>query len=358
MVVHLTAPDEILQLSRHALALPAGGTIHDEVFLAALVRRSAGFLCPCSPGTLVRRICESLEYFTADSTQLARELETAVERAMVAGDLLELSQVTTEDPNTKGTWVFAAPPAFVCRKNGAVLLMGIAPEEPSPLPASMASRIEYDRHYRLIRPHQDEDLKDVLSDLGLLELSEQSWLKLPRNEPAKKFRDRFERELAALPPSGEVPDLLILDSARDPMYYSGRWTQPKRETGCFVARRPQAYGAPLWGFARLNAGALERFLDFPLRRDKWRGSDTAWHLQLAIDACRDAPQRYRRRRTTQGMCVDFFSPLPLWAERRLAIVGRPTARERCLFSYLLPDGELEGEESFLQTQLWLVPLEG
>ena len=357
MVVQLSAPDEIVRLSRQAVALPANGTIHDEVFLAALVRRSAGILCPCSPSTLVRAICESLDYFADDAAQLTQEVETAVERAAISGDLLELSQVTTDDPNTKGTWVFAAPPAFVCRKSGAVLLMGVAPEEPSPLPASLSSRIEHDRHYRIIRPQPGENLREVLSDLGVLELSEQSWLKLPRKETAKDLRDRLERELAAQPPSGDVPDLLILDSTRDPMYYRGRWTTPARETGCFIARRPQAYGAPLWGFARLSAGVLERFLDFPLRRDKWRGSDAAWHLQLAIDACRGAAQRYRRRRSKDGMYLDFFSPLPLWAERRLAIVGRPAARERCLFSYLLPKEESASEESFLQTQLWLVPLE-
>ena len=143
-------------------------------------------------------------------------------------------------------------------------------------------------------------------------------------------------------------------SARDPSYYKGCWVAPKRETGCYVARRPQAYGAPLWGLALLVEGALQKFLDFPFRRDKWRGSDFARHLQMAIDSCRGSPQKYRRRRTVKGTCLDFFSPVPLWAERRLAIIGRPAERERCLFSYQIPDAELAAEEKFLQTHLWIV----
>jgi hypothetical protein len=355
MVVQQIGADEVVDFSRQALALPVAGGVHDEAFLAALVRRAAGISCPCSERTLVRGVLESLDRLAEDTDRLNADVETAVEKAMIAGDLLELSQVTTEDPAAKGTWVFAAPPAFVARSSGSVFLMGIVPDEPSPLPPSLNARIMYQRHYRLIHPHPSEKLPQILRELGVLELSEQSWLKLPREETARNLRDRLERQLNAQTASGTVADLLILDSARDPSYYPGRWVAPKRETGCFVARRPQAYGAPLWGFALLADGALEKFLDFPLRRDKWRGSDFAWHLQMAIDSCRGSPQKYRRRSTAEGACLDFFSPLPLWAERRLAIIGRPVERERCLFTYQIPEPELAAEEEFLRRRLWLAP---
>lgn len=348
--------EEIFTACRQGVSLPSGSML-DEVLLAALVRRAAGFLCPCSPRTLVRAVIESLNHLVDDKEALVEAVETAVEKATIAGDLLELGEVTTDDPETKGTWIFAAPPAFVARPNGGVFFAGIAPDEPNPLPRTLATRLVYDRHFRFIPAEPGENLPQVLRDFGVLELSDRNWLKLPREENAKDFKDRLERELKALPPSGEVAGLSILDSARDPLYYRGRWIAPKRETGCFVARRPQAYGAPVWGFAHLNDGALDKFLDFPPRRDRWRGSDFAWHLQLAIDSCRGSPQRYRRRATSDGICLDFFSPLPLWAERRLAIIGRPVERSRCLFTYQLPERELPAEEEFLRRRLWLAPTE-
>ena len=127
-------------------------------------------------------------------------------------------------------------------------------------------------------------------------------------------------------------------------------------SGCFVARRPQAYGAHIWGFALLTGGELERFLDFPLKGRKERGSDCAWHLQMAIDHGLGVPQKYRKRSADGGALFDFFSPIPLWAERRLSILGRTAQRERCLFSYFIPEAELEAEEQFLQKHLWLAPL--
>jgi hypothetical protein len=357
MVIQQITDEEVVSLSRRALALPDQAGTYDEAFLAALVRRAAGILCPCSERTIFRAVLESLDRLAEDAAQLETDVETALEKAMIAGDLLEFSQATTGDPSAKGTWVFAAPPSFMARPSGSVFIMGIAPDEPSPLPASLSVRIIYERHFRLIHQESSENLPQILRELGVLELSEQGWLKWPKEETAKNFLDRLERALMAQPVSGSVPDLLILDSARDPSYYKGRWTAPRRETGCFVARRPQAYGAPLWGFAHLTEGVLDKFLDFPLRRDRWRGSDFAWHLQLAIDACRGAPQKYQRRRGAGGVCLDFFSPLPLWAERRLAVIGRPAERHHCLFTYQFPERELTAEEEFLRKHLWLSAIE-
>jgi hypothetical protein len=357
MVVQQITNEEVVSLSRRILGLPGEAGIHDEAFLAALVRRAAGILCPCSERTLFRAVLESLDRLADDAAQLETDVETAVEKAIIAGDLLEFSQATTGDPSAKGTWVFAAPPSFAARSSGSVFLIGIAPDEPSPLPPSLSDRIIYERHFRLLRQESSENLPQILRELGVLEVSEQTWLKLPKEETARTFLDRLDRELMAQPVSGSVPDLLILDSTRDPSYYKGRWTAPRRETGCFVARRPQAYGAPLWGFAHLADGVLDKFLDFPLRRHRWRGSDFAWHLQLAIDSCRGAPQKYRRRRDATGVCLDFFSPLPLWAERRLAIIGRPVERGHCLFTYQFPERELAAEEEFLRKRLWLAGTE-
>ncbi len=355
MIVEPIEADDVLRLARRAVALsPDAANLVDEVLLAALVRRAAGMLCPCSPRTLASALLKGLTQLAEASQSFTEDVEAAVDRAVVVGDLLELHNVTTDDPDTKGTWVFAAPPAFVVRKSGSVLLMGVAPERPNPLPPSIAARVTYQRSLRFIEPRPSEDLARALREFGLLELSERTWLRLPKEETAPVLRSRMESQLQAQPPSGEIPELLLLDPQRDVRFYRGRWVSPKKETGMFVARRPQAYGAPMWGFARMNGGAVDKFLDFPARKDRWRGCDAAWHLQMAIDAGRGSPQRYRRRATPGGMCLDFFSPLPLWAERRLAAFGQPVEPVHCLMSYTVGARELPEEEAFLKDRLWLV----
>ena len=76
---------------------------------------------------------------------------------------------------------------------------------------------------------------------------------------------------------------------------------------------------------------------------------------MAIDSCRQTPQRYRRQDVGKEVRLDFFSPLPQWAQRRLMILGRPSSPEQSLMSYWIPISEAESEEHFLQEQLWLSP---
>jgi hypothetical protein len=285
-------------------------------------------------------------------------METAIEAGIgkltIGGDLLELCHVSIDDPGAKGSWVFAAPPAFVLRPASKLaFLIGITVDGIAPLPQALRQRIKYEGYSRLIDQQADENLADVLHELGLVQLSEQSWLKLPRKETAGELVHRVESQLMAQPPSGEVTELLILDSARDPIYYRGRWVAPKSQSGCFVARRPQAYRAPLWGYALLQQGALSKFLDFPLKGSKWRGCDFAWYLQAAIDHHGDAPQQYRTRTVHGGTIVDFFSPLPMWAERRLALIGHSVEPNQSLFSYYLSERDVKTELEFFQDRLWL-----
>ena len=66
------------------------------------------------------------------------------DKLIVTGDLLELNQVTTDDPDVKGTWLFAAPPSFVARPDGTIFLLGIATDEVTPLPASLAANVVHE----------------------------------------------------------------------------------------------------------------------------------------------------------------------------------------------------------------------
>jgi hypothetical protein len=354
MVVRIEAAD-VIDLIRRPLGLPKTFGLQDDAFISALVRRAASYLCPCTSRVLVRAIMEGLQGLADQPERLEERVEDAVDKALIAGDLLELAQVSFSSPAAKSTWLFAAPPAFVARPSGNAFLMGVALDEPTPLPASLASRVVYDGHYRLIPKQGDEDLPFVLRELGLLELGVRTWLREPKAEEAQIVTERYERELMNQGPAGEVAGLTILDTAAKPTFYRGRWTTPKKQSGFFVARRPQAYGADLWGFALLQNGALMKFLDFPRKHERWRGSDVAWHLQMALDHGAGNPQRYRVRRTGGVTILDFFSPLPSWAERRLAAIGRPAAREHCLFSYQFAESEIPTETAFLEANLWLAP---
>ena len=295
MVIVQVSATEVLRSSRAALGVLASsdGAI-DDAMLAASLRRAAGILCPCSLSTLVAAVLESLQHLVEEDAVTER-VTAAAEGLIVGGDLLELSQVTTDDPAAKGTWIFAAPPGFVVRPGGSIFLLGIVPDEATPLPASLSARVVCEGFVRVLSPQPPEDLRSVLSELGLRELSTSAWLKAPKPESATELQGNMLRRLAEQPPSGAVADISILDPVRSVGYYSGRWVIPTHESGNYVARRPQAYGAPLWGFASLVDGNVTRFLDFPMKGARWRGCDAAWHLQMAIDRCRETPQLYRRR---------------------------------------------------------------
>ena len=143
MVITEISAEEVMKSSRESLGLPSvsGGAI-DDTLLAASLRRAAGILCPCSPSTLVAAVLESLQYlFEGSDDDMEERIAATAETLIIGGDLLELNQVTTDDPDVKGTWVFSAPPGFIVRPGGNIFLVGIAPDEMTPLPASLNTRV-------------------------------------------------------------------------------------------------------------------------------------------------------------------------------------------------------------------------
>lgn len=356
MVITRVPPQQVLLGCHQILGLAfERGQILDDRLLAGLLRRSAGIHCPCSRTTLRESLLESLEHLSANEQSLAERIDAAIEGLIVGGDLLELNDVVTADSAANGAWVYAAPPGFVVRRTGNAFLFGIVPDQDAFLPASIADLIVYDGYARTIPAQPDYDIAHELQEHGLQQLSESVWLKGPKRETAESMLDRFERMLTKQPLSGSIRDLNVLNPDLPVTFYKGRWTIPAELTGTFVARRPQEFGAPIWCIARLKGGAPVRFLDLPLERSRWRGCDTAWHLQMAIDRIRGTPQQYRRLIEREGIRLDFFSPLPQWSQRRLMIFGERVPRKGSLFSYLLPRSEAEAEEQQLRESLWLSP---
>lgn len=353
MIERVTAT-EVLTGSRRTLRLadPRSKSL-DDALLAALLRRSAGIHCPCSRATLRASVLECTQALATDEASRSQRIDDIIEALTVGGDLLELDDVVTEDSDVRQTWVFAAPPSFVTRPNGTAFIFGVVPDQDTFLPYSLGSRVLHDGFTRSIESHPGENLSHKLEDLGLQKLSERAWLSSPKDESPDDMLRRVDRFLAHQAPVATVDDLKILDPARPVTYYPGRWVAPTNQAGMFVARRPQEFGAPMWCLVRLEDGAPIRLLDLPFEKTRWRACDTAWHLQMAIDHCRHHAQQYRRRSNTRGVQFDFFSPLPLWSQRRLMIVGESVLPEKCLLSYLVPSTQAEAEDEFLRRRLWL-----
>jgi hypothetical protein len=298
-----------------------------------------------------------VEYLDPNHEGLRERIEDTLEGLTVVGDLLELSQVTIDDAGIKSTWLFAAPPAFVRRKDQSVLILGSAPDKPLPLPDAFAKRVSFARYARILIPDPNEDLPQELADFGFCELSENTWLRAPKEQTPEKVVEHFTHKLAAQLPSGEVENLELIDPDAPTRFYKGRWRRPGNLSGQFVARRPQQYGAPLWGFAFLARGHLTKFLDFP-GSAKSRGCDQAWYLQMAIDRARNNLHVYRVVRIPDGTILQFFSPIPLWARRRFETFGKPAAQTKCLFSYFVPQEFAQAEQEFLRKRLWMMPVNG
>ena len=353
MIARISAT-EVLASCRRTLGVPDDQEAGlDDAMLAALARRSAGVHCPCSRATLRASLVECMRALPANYESLPDAVDDAIEALIVGGDLLELNDVVTEVSDVAQTWVFAAPPGFVLRPSGSAFLFGIVPDQDTFLPSPFASRVLQRGFARLLESRPDEDLARELRELGLQQLSDRAWLRSPRPQDPAEMINRYQRLLADQPPVTAIRDLQILDSSRPVTYYRGRWVDPTDHDGSFVARRPQEFGAPIWCLVDLRNGDPVRLLDLPLARTRWRGCDSAWHLQMAIDHNRGTPELYRRRVDRDTVRFDFFSPLPQWSQRRLMILGRPIPRDRCLFSYLLPADEADAEEAFLQESLWL-----
>ena len=323
--------------------------------VAAALRRAARFLCPCAATTLVRTVEEPLRGLVEDMEHTKQTVRETLEAMIAHGDFFEYRDMEADDLSRAAVLLYAAPPSFVTRDSGSAILLGVF----DPSLDSLAVRIEYMNHLRRLSSVAGEDLSSELQLLGFVEVSHDNWLQMPRRETPAQHLARFDRLLDAAQPSGNVPDLTILDSERPVRYYRGRWTSTGSVSGRFVARRSQAYGADLWCYVEMRDGKPGRLVDLPLAGSRLRGCDEAWRLQMAIDSHRGGAQLFRRYPGPQDSYVmQLFSPLPMWARRRLDSVGQPVSSPGCLFAYRLAEAEVAEEVRFARDVLWLEELEG
>lgn len=327
--------------------------------LAALVRRAASFAAPCPPRVLRTAVLQALDGLVASGTSSDQELPTSIDEMIEAltsyGDLLELPAIDLED-SAAGRTLYLAPPTYVCIDD-VLFLLGGALDGGDPVPSDLRAAVEYRSHTRRMRPTDAPEVAKRLRAIGWVDLPRDLWLPTPRRETPEQVVARANTALAASPAVGEVPGLVVLDSETSVTYYWGRWKEPVRKTGSYIARREQRYGADLWSYVELSDGAVTHLVDLPLdKRTDARPCDAAWHLQMAIDKMAGRPQRYRRRASPPvgHVLVDFFLPVPLWARRRWDVLGEEIARSGSLFAYSFPTDLFADVERTLLSDLWLM----
>lgn len=354
--VQVLTPAEATAAALTNLGLPAPGTYASPVAMAESLRRAASLICPCAPRTLVLAVADAAKGLVSSVDEYARTASEILEALVAHGDLLETREVMTEDaPAKTARLVYLAPPSFVLRESGSAVLIGLVPDEVYPLPDDLRRRITHNRHVRTLVPETGEDLRELLAGLSLRELRMDEWICRPRNERPEDHLSRANGVFDNRAGYVALDNLEILDPSRHSGYYRGRWRALQKDSGRFIARRPQSFGADRWCYIEAVDGVPARMMDLPWDDARARGCDEAWRLQVAIDATLGRPQQFRVvPGEAEGYSVlQFFSPVPGWARRQWDAVGLPLEPQRCLFAYSFEDREVGQEIAFARDQLWL-----
>jgi hypothetical protein len=358
-VITLLTPAEALTKVANSVFLPDTQASNEPTpeLLAQVARRAIAIMAPCATHELVHAIALSFGALLTDADAFQLRVEDIVEDLIVYGDILEMRDSGEESWSSERNFLLRpAPPSFVTRNDGSVAILGIAGDAITPLTAELNTRTVSRGAIRIIKKEGTEDLEGLLAELGLLRLPEKTWLRLPSVETAASHVANWRKELAGAPQcSSMIEDLQILDTAKSPTFYRGRWVAAEtKHSGMYVARRPQRYGAALWCVVDLEKGSLRQFKDQTARGDRLRPFDIAWRLQAALDACAGNPQRFGVSRDGLSPAkISFYSPVPSWCERHLSIMGQKGTGQGSLFFFEMPEAQSAGEISFLHESLWL-----
>jgi hypothetical protein len=329
-----------------------GGELSDA-FLCELLRRIAGFHCPCSPSTMRMVAMQSLLGLVGENTNIVSRIDYAIEALQAGGDLIEARYVTDSDGRARGTFLYLAPPSFVQYPSGTIRVVGLASEETNPLPTSIRGRIKWEGPARLLEPDANERLAETLKDAGLGEQSFKSWLRLPLATTAHEYRKQIDNALQSATAAGDVDGLRIFDIDSTERY-SGGWVAVETHQGRYVCRRPQAYGSDLWGVVLLSEGKPQKLVDFPYLDGNQRGCDEAWRALLALYNEAGKPQQFDVLEGPESSEIAFDFPVPLWVQRRLEVVGARVTHQTRMFCYSISNRAMQAEREFLNSSVWMI----
>lgn len=353
MKVTQLASEEVAARTAVALGLPNPNDLFTDEGVCASLRRAASFLCPATPRQLVDAVRDALTPLAPQGVPSRDDLMDRLGLLVAAGDLLELR----EESQRQTRRLFLGPPSYVSKSHGQFLLLGVRPFGAPLVAGPLAEDIAYEGYLRTLTLAA-ADAPVLLAAAGLRQITRESWLKSPRAQAAEELLTEYRRRLAVARPAGQIEGLSVIDPAARVDFYRGRW-RPRRasDDGDFIGRRPQAYGADLWCFVRIEDGQPKSLLDLPIADRSVAGRFEAWRIQAALDAERRHPQVARVRsvggdETTRT--IDLFGPLPSWAERFLTLIGLPgDPQGGALMSYRLPREAVPEVSSFLTNMLWV-----
>lgn len=342
---------EIVGLAGAALGLSTDCSM--EALLKPALRRGCYLLAPCSSADLLRFVGDPI----GRSAEVRQALERALEELITYGDLLEMRRLEVDAWDAPPVVLRPAPPSFVLRSAHDAIILGVAGDDPTALPGDLAALVRSDGPVRSLHDPNAVDLAAQLRGFGLSELKETAWLRSPPTCSAADYVNEWRARLTGAPGCAPVIDgLEVLDPATSSSYYRSRWRVPtKADSGMFVARRPQAYGAKLWSIVDLSGGEPRRIIDLLPSNSFERGCDLAWRLQAAIDELRGAPQFIDVNEDGETGHLSFHGPLPAFAERRLALAGKKVSAPGSLFRFSLPTAMLQAEIASLKSTLWMQP---
>jgi hypothetical protein len=339
-----------------SLHLPNSNGQVDVPFVAQALRRAIHILAPCPRHEIESAVRKSL-LGLCPVEELTGIVEETTEALLVYGDILEMRPLQTDAWHEASVVLRPAPPSFIVRHDQSIILIGVAGDEITPLVGETGARLQYRGPLRILAPLPDENLTQTLSDIGLLELTEAVWLRLPSIETSASYVAKWKKDLLAAPPQdATISGLRVIAPEGANMIYRDRWIEPDQSfSGMYVARRPQRYGNDIWCLVELAGGRPERFLDLHSVGDRLRPCDIAWRIQMALDAQAGAPQRFRIRQEAPATYIDFLTPLPSWAVRKLMISAQRVEPYRSILTFVLQTTDIDDTINFLRQRLWLTP---
>lgn len=347
--------DTLLVAVARQLGLTDIATTTDELptaVIASVLRRVAATSCPCSREVLIDSVVDAFTGFGRIEA-VKQSVREVLDSLVVIGDLLELGGSTSLPGVMAEDWLYCSPPTFVIRE-GSILLLGIEPEDQASLPTSLRGRVIRQREWRYLRVDGDEEaIAEQLHTAGYIEISKVAWMRLPKPQTSEAFLESVVHRLNEQGGQGALEGLQVYGPANEIKHFASRLTSPAGHSGYYIGRRPQAFGSPIWVFVELDQGRPVRFMDLPWKGGKFRGCDHSWRIQSALDVRSGNPQTYSVVPMEGDVDrYEFFSPVPLWIERRLKTEGERIQIRGTLFAYLIDRHSDHDTDAMLRSYMW------